>query len=109
MRLHNLECNYILVTKPDQDDRMVNKEKFAVRLLRKPTPKNIAWSELRGFLLTLEFEEEQGNGSRVRFYLQLEPDKRGVMIKLHRPHPENVCGPLMVKDVVQVLKAWGLL
>ncbi len=48
-------------------------------------------------------------GSRVRFYLQLEPDKRGVMIRLHRPHPKNVCGPLMIKDVVRVLKAWGLL
>jgi len=88
---------------------MVNKEKFAAKLLRKPTPKDINWSELRGFLLTLGFEEEQGSGSRVRFYLQLEPDKRGLMIRLHRPHPKKVCGPLMVRDVVGVLKAWGLL
>ncbi len=88
---------------------MVNKEKFAARLLRKPTPKNITWSELRGFLLTLGFEEEQGSGSRVRFYLQMESGRRGVMIRLHRPHPEKVCGPLMIKDVVRVLKAWGLL
>ena len=98
-----------MVAKYDQDDRMVNKEKFAARLLRKPTPKNITWSELRGFLHTLGFEEEQGSGSRVRFYLQLESGKRGVMIRLHRPHPEKVCGPLMVKDVVRVLKAWSLL
>lgn len=89
---------------------MVNKEKFVAKLRRKPTPKDITWSELRGFLLSLGFEEEQGRGSRVRFYLhQLEPDKRGVMIRLHRPHPKKVCGPLMVRDVVRVLKAWGLL
>jgi hypothetical protein len=31
------------------------------------------------------------------------------MIRLHRPHPKKICGPLMVRDVVQVLKAWGLL
>ena len=98
-----------MVAKYDQDDRMVNKEKFVAKLLRKPTPKDITWSELRGFLLTLGFEEEQGSGSRVRFYLQVEPGKRGVMIRLHRPHPKKVCGPLMVRDVVRVLKAWGLL
>lgn len=88
---------------------MVSKDKFRAKLLRKPTPKDITWSELRGFLLSLGFEEEQGNGSRVRFYLQLKPGERGVMIKLHRPHPEKVCGPLMVRDAVQTLKAWGLL
>ncbi|WP_144775955.1 type II toxin-antitoxin system HicA family toxin [Marinobacter maritimus] len=88
---------------------MVNKEKFAAKLLRKPTPRDIAWAELRGFLLSLGFEEQQGSGSRVRFYLQPEPDARGLMIRLHKPHPKKVCGPLMVRDVVRVLKAWGLL
>lgn len=88
---------------------MVNKDKFRFKLLRKPTPKDITWSELRGFLLSLGFHEEQGNGSRVRFYFQPTPGERGVMIKLHRPHPEKVCGPLMIRDVVQTLKTWGLL
>ncbi|SFJ18847.1 hypothetical protein SAMN05216429_101142 [Marinobacter persicus] len=41
--------------------------------------------------------------------MEPEPGKRGVMIRLHRPHPEKVCGPLMIKDVVQTLQAWGLL
>jgi len=98
-----------MVAKHDQDDRMVNKEKMGAKLLRKPTPRDITWSELRGFLLALGFEEEQGSGSRVRFYLQVEPSTRGVMIRLHRPHPNKVCGPLMIRDVVRVLKAWGLL
>ena len=88
---------------------MVNREKLAARLKRKPVPKDIKWSELRSFLLSLGFEEAQGNGSRVRFYLEPEPGKRGAMIRLHRPHPEKVCGPLMIKDVVQTLQAWGLL
>lgn len=88
---------------------MVNKEKFREKLLRKPVPKDIKWSELRSFLLGPGFEEEQGSGSRVRFYLEPVEGQRGVMIRLHRPHPEKVCGPLMVRDVVQTLQAWGLL
>ncbi|QBM16404.1 hypothetical protein MARI_04840 [Marinobacter sp. JH2] len=88
---------------------MVNREKLRAKLLRKPAPKDITWSELRGFLLGLGFEETQGNGSRVRFYLQANSPERGVMIRLHRPHPEKVCGPLMIRDVVQTLKVWGLI
>ena len=87
---------------------MVNKEKFRARIVRKPTPKDITWNELRSFLLSLGFEEAQGRGSRVRFYFQPDSRKRGVLIRLHRPHPEKVCGPLMIQDVVQTLKAWGL-
>tara|TARA_R110000850_G_scaffold12930_1_gene42677 strand:- start:531 stop:797 length:267 start_codon:yes stop_codon:yes gene_type:complete len=88
---------------------MVNKDKFRERLLRQQTPKNISWNELKSFLLSLGFEEEQGSGSRVRFYKPGESGARGLMIRLHRPHPDKVCGPLMVKDVVQTLKAWELL
>ena len=97
-----------MVAVSDQDDLMVNKEKFARRLLRKPTPKDITWAELRAYLLSLGFEETQGSGSRVRFYLAADSGERGLMVRLHRPHPEKVCGPLMVRDVVQTLKAWGL-
>lgn len=88
---------------------MVNKDKFRERLLRKQVPKDIRWSELRSFLLSLGFEEEQGSGSRVRFYKASNTGGRGLMIRLHRPHPEKVCGPLMIRDVVQTLQAWGLL
>jgi hypothetical protein len=86
---------------------MVNKDKFRTRLLRKPTPKDITWTELRSYLLSLGFEEVQGSGSRVRFSLQADSGERGLMIRLHRPHPEKVCGPLMIRDVAQTLKAWG--
>ena len=88
---------------------MVNKEKFREKLVRKPTPKDIKWSDLRSFLLGLGFAEEQGSGSRVRFYLEPVAGQRGLMILLHRPHPEKVCGPLMIRDVVQTLQAWGVL
>lgn len=98
-----------MVAVADQDDPMVNKERLRARLLRKPAPKDITWTELRSYLLGLGFEETQGSGSRVRFYLQMESRGRGVMIRLHRPHPEKVCGPLMIRDVVQTLKAWGLI
>jgi hypothetical protein len=101
-------CNHIIVAIADQDDPLVNKEKFRARLLRKPTPKDITWTELRSYLLSLGFEEVQGSGSRVRFYLQANSGERGLMIRLHRPHPEKVCGPLMIRDVAQTLKAWGL-
>ncbi|WP_413231186.1 type II toxin-antitoxin system HicA family toxin [Marinobacter nauticus] len=87
---------------------MVNKEKFRTRLLREPTPKDITWAELRSYLLSLGFEEAQSSGSRVWFYLQAGSGERGMMIRLHRPHPEKVCGPLMIRDVAQTLKAWGL-
>jgi hypothetical protein len=41
--------NYNMVATTDQDDPMVNKEKLRARLVRKPTPKDITWNELRGF------------------------------------------------------------
>lgn len=88
---------------------MVNKDRFRERLLRKQTPKDIKWNDLRSFLLSLGFEEVQGSGSRVRFYKPGEFGGRGLIIRLHRPHPEKVCGPLMVRDVVQTLKTWELL
>lgn len=97
-----------MVANADQDDLMVNKEKLRARLVRKPTPKDITWNELRGFLLGLGFEEVQGSGSRVRFYFKPDSRERGVVIRLHRPHPEKVCGPLLIRDVVQTLKTWGL-
>ena len=102
-------CNYNSVAINDQDDHMVNKDRFRERLMRKQTPKDIKWNDLRSLLLSLGFEEVQGSGSRVRFYKSGESGGRGLMIRLHRPHPEKVCGPLMIRDVVQTLKTWGLL
>lgn len=86
---------------------MVSREKLKNRLLARPTPRDIRWSELRKLLHSLGFEEMQGSGSRVRFFKRDRDRNRGLMIRLHRPHPRSVCGPLMVEDVVRKLKQWG--
>lgn len=85
------------------------KEKLKARLRTKPTPKDVKWSELRALLISLGFEEKQCAGSRVRFFKPETSSSPRRIIRLHRPHPEPTCGPLLVQNVANSLIEWDLI
>ncbi|WP_342632180.1 type II toxin-antitoxin system HicA family toxin [Marinobacter alkaliphilus] len=89
---------------------MGNKQdKFAAKLKRKPTPKDIKWRELQNYLESLGFEELQGSGSRVKYFLPEAPDGDRMIISLHNPHPSPDVKPGAIDAVVKSLKERGLL
>lgn len=88
---------------------MGTKEKLKSKLRGKLTPKDIKWSELRSLLISLGFEEKQCSGSRVRFYKPETDSAPRRMIRLHRPHPEPICGPKLVQNVANSLIEWDLI
>jgi hypothetical protein len=48
-----------------------------------PLKSNIEWRDVESLLIALGAELEEGNGSRVRIYLN------GVIAIFHRPHPRK--------------------
>lgn len=72
-------------------------KKLANRLITRP--KDFTWDELKT-LLQLEFKEIQGSGSRVKFF---HPDKN-CLIQLHRPHPQKILKPYIIREVLETLK-----
>lgn len=82
---------------------MASNKKIKEKLLRHPTAKDVKWNELRKFLISIGFEEKQGDGSKVRFYRPGKNGGRGTMIRLHRPHPEPECKPYIIREVVEKL------
>lgn len=67
-------------------------------------PKDFKWSELQALLKGLGYEELQGSGSRVKFYL----DSPRSIISLHKPHPEEALKPYMIKYIIESLKEIGV-
>lgn len=88
---------------------MGKQDRFAEKLKRKPTPKDIKWRELKRYLEYLGFKELQGDGSRVKFYLPEAPDGERMLINLHNPHPSPDVKPRALDAVVKSLKERGLL
>lgn len=52
-------------------------------IFERPIRSNIRWSDIETLLVSLEAEISEGNGSRVRIYLN------GIRAVFHRPHPTN--------------------
>jgi hypothetical protein len=52
-------------------------------VFREPVRSNLLWADIESLLITLGAEVTEGNGSRVRNYLN------GIHAVFHRPHPEK--------------------
>jgi hypothetical protein len=67
-----------------------------------PIQSNINWDDIEGMLKALGAEISEGNGSRVRVYLN------GVRAVFHRPHPEKETDKGAVKSVQRFLAETGV-
>ena len=63
-------------------------------------PEDFKYSELKRMLSGFDYIELQGSGSRVVFFNK----KLKHIIKLHRPHPENILETYQVDIVLNRLK-----
>ena len=80
---------------------MSQEEKLLKRLLTKPV--DFTYDELRKLLGKMGYKENQSgktSGSRVAFC----NDKTGHIIRLHKPHPNNVLKQYQVEQIVEELK-----
>ena len=68
----------------------------------RPTPANIAWSDIESLLVSLGAQITEGAGSRVRVKLKNE---RAVF---HRPHPEKITDKGAVNSVRRFLENVGV-
>ncbi len=67
-----------------------------------PIRSNIAWKDIEALFTALGGELSQGNGSRVRVYLN------GVRAVFHRPHPQNETDKDALKSVRRFLMEAGV-
>ena len=77
---------------------MAKATKLITRFKEKPT--DFTWQELVSLLLRLGFVEEQGSGSRVKFYNR----QRDCLIQLHKPHPAKILKQYVIKEVLLTLE-----
>lgn len=84
---------------------MSKHEKTLAKMCRKPVPCDIKWKDLTAALEYLGYELINGGGSRRKFY------HRGIdrMISCHEPHPQPDVDRGCVSDIVEHLRANGLL
>ena len=73
----------------------------------KSKPKDYTYEELKSLLNKLGFfENNKGktSGSGVEF-----KDVEGRKILLHKPHPNNIIKPYMIKAILNNLKEWEMI
>lgn len=63
------------------------------------------WTDLVTLLAGVGYEKKEMAGSRVRFY----NGETQHMIRLHKPHPENVIKGGALKDIQTALREEGIL
>ena len=84
---------------------MSRKEKLIKRFLS--CPKDFAWEELVSLLIGLGFEEAstgKTSGSQRRFINEI-----GVIITLHKPHPQNILKRYQIEQIIEILRGEELL
>lgn len=85
---------------------MSKKDKILKRLKSKPT--DFTYNELRTLLNYLGFiESNKGktSGSRVIFFSKALNE----VIKLHKPHPNNIIKEYQIKQLITTLKKIGVI
>lgn len=82
---------------------MSRDEKLLAKLLNEQA--SFTWQELVTLLRRLGYEQLEGSGSRVKFD---NGDPRA-LISLHRPHPGNELKAYVRRQIIDHLKAGGLI
>ena len=86
---------------------MSRHKKTIQKIVSRPIPPDIKWSDFQGVLLFLGYEIVTAGktaGSRRKFYNK----EKDSLILCHEPHNPAVVDRGCIKDVVQILKANGL-
>lgn len=84
---------------------MTQLNKLQEKILRKPTPSDITWDEIKRFLESLDFEMRANKGSRRKFY----NSEKNILISCHEPHPQSIVNRSTVKDIVLELTLNGII
>ncbi|MDQ0127215.1 hypothetical protein J2W17_006213 [Pseudomonas lini] len=82
---------------------MSKQQKLLAKLLNKQA--GFTWTELVTLLGGLGYHPIEGNGSRVKF----DNGNPRAMINLHKPHPGNELKAYVKRQVIEHLKAGGLI
>lgn len=82
---------------------MSKQEKLLSKLLNRQA--SFTWQELIVLLHGLGYRKIEGQGSRVKF----DNGNPKAMINLHRPHPGNELKAYIKRQVIENLKAGGLI
>lgn len=72
------------------------------RIFKVPSPSDLKWSDIEALFLGFGAEITEGNGSRVRVYLN------GIKAVFHRPHPKNITDKGAIGSVKTFLKNAGI-
>lgn len=79
---------------------MSKKDKLLATFMEIPPKKNLTWNDLITLMSALDFEQLEGDGSRVKFYHKA----KDIMINLHKPHPDNRLKIYLIKQIQDKLK-----
>ncbi|MFP4035921.1 MAG: type II toxin-antitoxin system HicA family toxin, partial [Desulfobacteraceae bacterium] len=71
-------------------------------VFERPVRSDISWSDIEKLFRALGAELTEGKGSRIRVSLS------GVRAVFHRPHPERVANPSMIRSVRRFLSEAGV-
>lgn len=82
---------------------MSKQEKLLAKLLNRQA--GFTWQELTALLGGLGYRQLEGSGSRVKF----DNGNPQAMVNLHRPHPGNELKAYVKRQVIEQLKAGGLI
>lgn len=82
---------------------MSRQEKLLAKLLSRQS--GFTWQELTTLLNGMGYRQLEGQGSRVKF----DNGNPHAMINLHRPHPGNELKAYVKRQVIEHLKAGGLI
>jgi len=72
------------------------------KIKEKPERSDLVWRDIERLFVALGGEVSEGNGSRVRVYLN------GVRAVFHRPHPQKETDKGAVKSVRRFLESAGV-
>jgi hypothetical protein len=78
-------------------------EKLLKKILQKPRPANIRWTEIENMLIHYGAKIREGKGSGISVILN---DKIAVF---HRPHPDNKADKGAIETAIKFLKITGII
>ena len=78
---------------------MNKKQRSTLRnIFEKPERSDIQWKDIEGLIIALGGEISEGQGSRIRIFLN------GTRAVFHRPHPQRITSKGAVKSVRRFLR-----
>lgn len=77
-------------------------KKILQQIFENPVRPDVVWLDIESLLNALGADISEGNGSRIRIYLN------GIRAVFHRPHPQKECDKGTLKSVRRFLTEAGI-